>query len=88
MIQIAIPVRARPLALCECGARPQHVALLGQGNAPRAVGQFRGHGVRHRIECSRCGARTEPQASFRACLDVWGMPGEQVPLKLTTRALA
>lgn len=88
MIQIAIPFRARPLALCLCGARPHHVALLGQGNAPRAIGQLNGHGVRHRIECTRCGVRTEPQTSFRACLDVWGQPGDQTHLKLTQRARA
>lgn len=86
MIQVAIPVRARPIALCLCGARPHHVALIGQGNAPRAVGQLRGHGVRHRIECARCGARTEPQPSFRACTEAWGTPGEQTPLRLTQRA--
>lgn len=88
MIQIAIPVRARPLARCQCGARPQHVALIGQGNTPRTVGQFRGHGVRHRIECARCGARTELQPSFRACTEAWGSPGDQTTLRLVRGAQA
>lgn len=87
-IQIAIPARYAPLALCSCGARPHHIAMLGRGNAPGNVARLQGHGVHHRFECSRCGRKTPLQRSKLACEQVWGAPGDQRALPLLARGAA
>lgn len=87
-VQIVIPPPSAGLARCRCGFRPHHIAILGRGNAQNAVGSIAGHGVRHRIECCRCGRQTPEQASLRQCEQVWGRPNQQHRLPLPTRKAA
>lgn len=64
----------------ECAAEPRHVRIAGRSSKEPVA--FAPVGIRHRLECSSCGARTGAHGSLAQAEAQWGTDYAQLALPL------